>query len=382
MNTFCPLPFFSIEADPMGKCKVCCLSTETIPDIDLRTHTLTDAFNSNYMKNLRLEFLHNHQPDNCVRCWDEEAAGRTSKRMHSINKLRSVGIDATANSLQFIDLKLGNICNLKCRICGSFSSSKWAAEEIAISPKNTTARSNLKNGNWPRDSIDFWTDLKDNLNKVKYFEFTGGEPFLIEEHFDLLKFAVEQGHSHNIEIHYNTNTTVVPETGLAIWPHFKKVEIAVSVDDIAQRFEYQRYGAKWTETQENLERFRKLRAQSKNIVLQLCITVNALNVYYLDQITPWIQQQGFDFVYFNVLHSADHFSVKALNPAAKKHLVDKFANYTGPYESDIAGVIQFMQMDYPDRSTELVRVLKQSDTQRNQKYSDHHPEMAKIIDYA
>lgn len=381
MNTFCPLPFTSIEADPMGKCKVCCLSTETIPDIDLRTHTLSDAFNSDYMAEMRKQFLQNRKPDNCVRCWDEEAAGRSSKRMHSINKLRSVSIDADADQLQFIDLKLGNICNLKCRICGSFSSSKWAAEEIAISPNNSTARSNLKSGNWPRDSRDFWTDLRDNLHKVKYFEFTGGEPFLIEEHFQLLEFAVQQGHSKNIEIHYNTNTTIVPEKGLELWPHFKKVEIAVSVDDMYERFEYQRYGAKWTDTQDNLDKFRQLRDQSSNIVLQLCITVNALNVYYLDQIAPWIQQQHFDFVYWNVLHSADHFSIKALNPAAKKLVWEKFADYTGPYKDDILGVMQFMQMSYTDRSAELVRVLKLSDAHRNQKYSDHHPDMAQAINY-
>ena len=34
-----------------------------------------------------------------------------------------------------LDLKLGNICNSKCRICTSFASSQWAKEEIAIDPK-------------------------------------------------------------------------------------------------------------------------------------------------------------------------------------------------------------------------------------------------------
>jgi sulfatase maturation enzyme AslB (radical SAM superfamily) len=381
MNTFCPLPFTSIEADPMGKCKVCCLSTETIPNIDLREHTLTDAFHSDYMANLRQQFINNQRPDNCVRCWDEEAAGRTSKRMHSINKLLSVSIDAGTTDLQFLDLKLGNICNLKCRICGSFSSSKWAAEEIAISANNATARANLKSGNWPRNSRDFWTDLQQNLHKVKYFEFTGGEPFLIDEHFDLLEFAVQQGYSHNIEIHYNSNTTLVPDKGLELWPNFKKVEIALSIDDMADRFEYQRYGAVWSESLQNLQKFLDLRASSSNIVLQLCITVSALNVYYLDKIAPWIAHQGFDFVYWNVLHSADHFSIKALGSTAKKIVTDKFANYTGAYAADIAGIMQFMNMDYPDRSAELIRVLKQSDTQRKQKYSDHHPEMARAIGY-
>ena len=41
--------------------------------------------------------------------------------------------DWTTNSepmLKIIDFKLGNVWKLKCRICGSWSSSKWAQEEI------------------------------------------------------------------------------------------------------------------------------------------------------------------------------------------------------------------------------------------------------------
>ena len=55
-----------------------------------------------------------------------------SKRMISNIKF---GVDTTKKNLKFLDLKLGNICNLKCRICGSWSSSKWAQEEIKLGNK-------------------------------------------------------------------------------------------------------------------------------------------------------------------------------------------------------------------------------------------------------
>jgi sulfatase maturation enzyme AslB (radical SAM superfamily) len=242
-NSFCVLPFVSIEADPMGKCKVCCLSYDTIPDIDLKTDTLTQAFNSEYMNNLRQRFLNGEKPEGCNRCWSEEASGRTSKRMHSEMRLRKIIGEAqfaksTDGKLMFLDLKLGNICNLKCRICGSFSSSKWAQEEIEIFKENKIARQNLLNGRWPREANNFWKDLSQLLANTKYFEFTGGEPFLIDEHFDLLEMAVQMGYASNIEIHYNTNTTTLPKRGLELWPYFKLVEIALSIDDIGPRFEY------------------------------------------------------------------------------------------------------------------------------------------------
>ena len=379
MSNFCPLPFLSIEADPMGKCKVCCLSTETIPDIDLRKNTLTEAFNSDYMQNMRQAFIDGDMPTNCNRCWDEESAGRTSKRQHSIARLKDI---ADINGgLQFLDLKLGNICNLKCRICGSFSSSKWAAEEIAIYPNNQTARDNLERGRWPRESAAFWDDLKNILANVKYFEFTGGEPFLIDEHFDLLQFAVDNDYAKNIEIHYNTNTTQLPSRGLELWPHFKMVEIAVSIDDMGPRFEYQRYGASWIKAVENLEALRQLRANSHNIKLQLCLTVNVQNFYYIDEMCKWIPEQKFDFVYFNVLHDSWYYSIKSLNARAKFLINEKYYNYTGLYADEIHNLLRFMNQDKGSDCSKLVEILKQSDIQRGQKFSDHHKEMAIAIDY-
>ena len=384
LRNFCPLPFVSVEATPMGKARACCLSTEDIPDIDLRHNTLTEAFNSKYMDDLREQFINNEQPGSCQRCWSEEAAGRTSKRMHSENKLRSLGID-TANiwppKLQFLDLKLGNICNLKCRICGSFSSSKWAAEEIAMYSKNQSARNNLTNGRWVRESPLFWEDLGELVKDIKYFEFTGGEPFLIEEHFDLLATIVMTGYAQNIEIHYNTNTTVIPKLGLELWPHFKRVEIALSIDDIGDRFEYQRYGAKWKETLDNLDKFRKLRRESNNVTLQLCVTVNALNIYYLDELCAWMPRQKFNFVYFNMLHSAEHFCIKNLNDRAKDLINEKYSDYTGPYAEDIRNVLNFMNQGEGSDCSKLVNVLKSSDEQRGQRFSDAHPEMATAIGY-
>ena len=384
MRQFCPLPFLSVEATPMGKARACCLSTEDIPDIDLRHNTLTEAFNSKYMDDLRKKFVNWEQPSNCQRCWDEEAAGRTSKRMHSEHKLRSLGIDTNRlypHKLQFLDLKLGNICNLKCRICGSFSSSKWAGEEIAMYSKNQTARDNLANGRWVRESPRFWEDLREIMRDVKYIEFTGGEPFLIEEHFDLLAAVVYMNLANDIELHYNTNTTVVPKMGLELWPHFKRVEIAVSIDDMGERFEYQRYGTKWEETLANLDSFKRLRDGSRKITLQICATVNALNVYYLDDLARWISEQGFDFVYFNMLHSAEHFCIKNLNARAKFLVNSKYHDYAGPYAGEIQNILNFMNQGEGSDCSKLVNVLKSSDEQRGQKFSDSHQEMATAIGY-
>ena len=140
----CILPWISIETSPIGTARPCCLAKDEITYHDdlgveqkynLNTHTLEEIYHSRYMQILRRDFLYGHKPATCQRCWDEEAAGRVSKRMNSRIRLKEYydKVDWTntdPDQLWFIDLKLGNICNLKCRICGSWSSSTFAAEEL------------------------------------------------------------------------------------------------------------------------------------------------------------------------------------------------------------------------------------------------------------
>ena len=89
--------------------------------------------NTPQKKQDRAKMIAGERPKGCQSCWQEEDAGKTSKRQNSIYKMKQSLTDWTPNSeptLKFIDFKLGNVCNLKCRICGSWSSSKWAQEEM------------------------------------------------------------------------------------------------------------------------------------------------------------------------------------------------------------------------------------------------------------
>jgi MoaA/NifB/PqqE/SkfB family radical SAM enzyme len=389
-KNLCILPWISIEASPLGDIRPCCLSNENIynksGNLSLKNTTLSSAFNSSYMDNLRKEFIAGGKPQNCQRCWNEENSGRVSKRQNSWSRLHGFvkDIDFTRNDsgkLMFLDLKLGNICNLKCRICGSFSSSKWAQEEINIYLDNEKAKENLKRGRWPRESESFWKDLTNLLENTRYFEFTGGEPFLIDEHFDLLEKAVQLGYAKNIEIHYNTNGTTFPKRGLELWPHFKLIEIALSIDDIGPRFEYQRYGANWSEVNHNLEKFYELRKSNKNIVLQLCMTSNVQNFYYIDEMCEWITKQNFNSVYFNVLHDAWYFNIARLNKQSKDLIYNKLKNYGGPYNDEVKKLLDFMMQGKESDCSMLRVMLKNSDEQRNQKFSDHHSEIAAAIGY-
>ena len=89
----CILPWISIETSPIGTARPCCLAIEEITNSDgkkysLQENTLEEIYHSEYMQNLRLAFLNSEKPRTCQRCWDEEAAGRTSKRLNSRIRLK------------------------------------------------------------------------------------------------------------------------------------------------------------------------------------------------------------------------------------------------------------------------------------------------------
>lgn len=394
-NKFCVLPWISLEASPIGTVRPCCLADDEIVDnngkkFQLGQSTFHEIRNSEYMKSLREEFLNNQQPKTCRRCWAEEDAGRTSKRMHTLDRLKHLkNLDEFTNTvkpLMFVDFKLGNICNLKCRICGSWSSSTYAVEEITHTknnPKQSFAYQMLQQGRWPREQADFWRELEQHSDQLRYLEFTGGEPFMIEEHFDLLRVLVDRGLAHNIEIHYNTNGTQWPMVAEEIWKHFRHVEIAFSIDDVGARFEYQRSGAIWSEVEHNIDQFKLMRDRNSNISLQVCCTVNVFNVLYLAEVAEWIHSKNFDFVYWNMLHDAPQYSIAAL-PANAKEKIARILNlqiFPKEYDKDIKGIVAFMLNGVSTDGSVLRNSIRQVDQRRNQNLVTVESELAKLIGY-
>lgn len=399
-DKFCILPWVSLETSPIGTVRPCCLAKDEIVDDDnnkfqLRTSSFDQIRNSSYMQELRREFVAGELPKTCERCWAVEDSGGTSKRQHTINRLQHVVQEETwgeeAKDLIFLDLKLGNICNLKCRICGPWSSSTYASEEVGtvmtLDKKQTYAYQMLREGRWPRESPQFWSELDAIADQLRYLEFTGGEPFMIAEHFDFLQTLVDRGVAGNIEIHYNTNGTIYPERGIEIWPHFKTVEIAFSIDDIGARFEYQRSNAKWDEVLSNLYNFRKLRRQSKNIQLQLCCTISIWNVAYFDEIAAWASLFPWDFVYWNYLHDSPVWCIANVVDVVKDQIAMYLRNRLIPdqFVNDLQKIIDFMYSREGwmgcGRGGTLTYEIDRLDKLRNQSLVEVAPLLARFIHY-
>ena len=397
-DKFCVLPWISLETSPIGTVRPCCLAEDELVDnagdkFNLAQAKFTDIQNSNSMRKLRQEFIDRKQPQTCRKCFREERSGRTSKRMHTLDRLKHMIPDTDwtvdAKPLMFLDLKLGNICNLKCRICGSWSSSTFATEELNNLSANMDRKTNhhyqmLRQGAWPRENLSFWTEINQVVDQIKYIEFTGGEPFMIQEHFNMLQGLVDRGIAGNIEIHYNTNGTQYPEGAEKIWSHFKLVEIAFSIDDVGARFEYQRSNAVWSEVAANIARFKQLRDQYANIRLQVCSTVNVFNVYYLEELAQWNYAQGFDYIYWNMMHEAYYFSISTLPNKVKAAITTRLrscGSVSDAAQKEFDRIIDFMNNGVGLDGTNMRREMANLDRRREQDLRSVEPEFAALIEY-
>lgn len=390
--TACPLPWNSLDISPVGGFAPCCFYQEEILDekgqpYDPKTHSLAEVYNSEYMKKLRQLFRDGVRLQACSRCWKEEESGTLSKRqlyaMRWGHDSRAINWEEDDDrNLKMLSVSFGNTCNLKCRICSDKSSSKIAGEILANLPdhekKSSRAWHSLEKGRWISESRNLWEDPV--LDQVKYFDFAGGEPLLDKNHLVALKRFVDQGTAKDITIHYNTNGTIINDGLLEIWSHFKKIDLAVSIDDIGERFNYQRHGGQqfdWNLVSKNINHIKHNKAP--NTVLNIHCAVSVLNVFYLPELCDWIESVGFEDLHFSVLYNPPHLSllsmpVTAAQEGAQRLSAHQFSDRIKPFIDTVIGILSSRKKN---ENPEFVEHMIRLDSLRKENISKVQPELAK-----
>jgi MoaA/NifB/PqqE/SkfB family radical SAM enzyme len=174
------------------------------------------------------------------------------------------------------------------------------------------------------------------------------------------------------------------EFNAKIWQEFGRVDIAFSVDNVGDRFEYERYGAKWELANTIIDYIHFSQTTMPNITTQLCFTINIQNVYYLDELLAWADTKGFGSVYFNMMHSPDHMSVQRMTPAAQELVLNKLKTYfwtNAVYKREIDNIIKFIQQGTGSDGTEFLSKMQRTDAYRNQNFLNTHREIATAMGY-
>lgn len=384
------MPWTGIEITETGYYKPCCLYTHPLKDknkkaLNTVSHSIDEVFESQDMIDLRNQFMENQKPTGCERCWKEEESGKTSLRMLSWEKSSVLGeyhVKKNITASRTLGLKLGNTCNLKCRICGPEASSQWVNELIKEDPTKKTKLLDLsEKTRWPRKKNKMFDSIESSLKDIRYLQITGGEPFMIKEQFDMLERCVELGVANQIDVHYNTNGTHYPEHAIKnIWPHFKRMEIAFSIDGINQRFEYQRHPAVWDEVDNNIKRISA--SGLKNLSTQICTTINLFSIYYLDELAEKVDAWNPDYWHINCLHFPKEFDIQAL-PVNVKESISKRLEKCRYRKNEIQTAIQYLNQPSKNTPIDLAERRKNkiisTDNIRNESFEKVFPELYDLI---
>lgn len=323
-DTYCYFAMHSFSIHAHGKARTCCVSRDNTSNTFIEgkqinkisvdqiypnkkfksVDNLESYINDSALMNTRAAMLKGEKPDACSRCWNLEKHGIKSFREiqndtyknnidKTISHVRSDG-KLDISGIRYLDITLGNICNLKCRSCNPWNSHRWIEEGPSLPHvgwRETDYQTGKLSNENPWFVNAFNTGFFDSvLPNVDAINFLGGEPLVVIEHYSWLEYIIEKGWSKNIKLFYNTNGTTFPDRLFDIWKNFKEIHIGLSIDAIGELAYYVRHPSKWHVIEKNIKKLADHSAKEKNIFVQTHVTLSCLNLHDIPNILDWCKK--------------------------------------------------------------------------------------------
>ncbi len=337
-NTSCGFVWSGVSTDTMGRLRPCCTINSPLTDdtgepyrID-RVGDFERFWKSSTMQEIRKAGLENKWHKLCFKCQEQEEGGSSSQRM-IYNYLLPKNID-TIPKIKVFNLLLSNKCNMKCRMCSPKNSHLIGRES-----KTHGLESLWGNDVWGKDQTSTYSEpvsIDDDAivelveayhESLEEIQFAGGEPFLSDTQYMILKKLVDLGVSNKIKISYNTNGTIPMEQYYDLWKKFKTVSLSVSLDAADELANYIRYPTNWG----NINRvMRSLNSfSSETVHVKVHCLVQALNVLRLDDFMTWLYQyENISRVpSFSALVLPKHHHIRNIPLTLRKESATKLKNF-------------------------------------------------------
>ena len=389
----CVHSYNGLRVSNNGTTMPCCYWNENMPLKDKNgviiktdTHTIEDMMKSPDRLNLISDLENGIKNEGCNRCWEDEEYKGESRRTRDLKLGYS-----NEPIVKYLELNLGNTCNLACRMCSVGASIKWFDEHRALHDTNGGHSDDGVYKKWVReyyksyeDDSMFWKEMESQLSNVNYIDMYGGEPMLVKKQWETLKKSIELGYAKNQELHFNTNGTIFKEEYIDILNQFKRVVISFSIDAIENRFNYIRHHGDWEKVKENIESW--LKYKSDIINFDIAVTVTNLNIYYLDELVDWCLNMDLNPYFIDVWYP-DFYSPSNLPQSAKNLINKKFNIYLYNEEipqhivNGIKGSLQNMN-DNEMKDFVWQKFLKNNkflDESRKQSFEDTFKELNSVI---
>lgn len=210
-----------------GGVKTCCSGSYDLGSA--RTDTIDTIFSNPKYIQVKSELDTHQKSKYCSTCDYAETITPGISQRADFNKTWP-SYDGS-RTIKQIDLRWSNVCNLACRYCDAESSSEWA--KIMNEPVETTNRVYIQS---------ILDTVQKNRETIDCAYLLGGEP-LLQKHnealLDILRPETKIDLITNLSVKLDNNRIY------QLLKKFPNVLWNLSFDNVGDRFEYVRHGAKW-----------------------------------------------------------------------------------------------------------------------------------------
>lgn len=308
-DTYCPLPWMSAHSF-VGGVSPCCLWE----DDDIITEDTTEALHSEFFNNIRRDMLDGKKLKGCTQCYQQEAAGKESRRLSAIKEYGH----PKEIKLKSMDIGFDNVCNLKCRGCQSAASHLWYDDEIKMYGETISP-------------TKYWSYLAAaDVNDLEYVHVQGGEPLLSKNFNNFAGSLINSKNLNIMKLSYDTNGTVLPKDNiLNLINKVGKLRVGVSIDGLGKLQDYFRSGSKFEDVLKHLDFYKDLKTSrnEKSTELSVQITVNIYNVNTLIDMYEYFEKNFPEYaINHRVLYWPEQLSIKNLPVDYKENLIPLFSD--------------------------------------------------------
>ena len=422
---------------PSGTVNFCCVANGQIKTDDsfmefdgMQTGTpillnqggdMRDVWNSKHYKHIRRQMDTGERVVGCEPCYDLEDLGIPSYRTNYIkdwlgwhrnaDEIERIIEKSRENDYhvdeppQYLDFRLGTMCNLRCRMCQSQNSSAiykelkddelYSQEERDFVVKHTHWNDFSDYTQPWFDTPEFLDSVEEWLPNVNRLYFTGGEPTIIQRTYWILEKCVELGIAKDIDLVFNSNMTNIQPRFLDLLAKFRDVLMCLSVDGYAQYNEYIRSGSTWSIVDKHIRDY----AQSEvvgNILFSPVVQIyNILNITelldYAEEITKFSGRRiDISFLMNNYPKCLDIRNLpKHVRVEGQKRLRDwlNTSKYFKDDERNIAtveGIIKALEDENVNADAEKqMQIFKEYtellDSKRDQSFKDSIPDLWRML---
>lgn len=383
-DTACQKLWNHLYAGTDGNVNPCCLADHRFPLGNLDQHSVHDIIQNRAVK-IRSDMARGYRNRACATCYEQEDSGLKSGRQSCDPEMQTLQI-------KNIDIRVNNICNFKCRMCGEYFSSAIQAETIELYGQDTVMgfeKISLDNTKKQTKQQRLEKILPFVTNDLDSIYFAGGEPLIMAEHYAILDQLIMIANT-DLAVRYNTNLSTLVYKNLSVidrWQKFSNITVGASVDASGAVAEYLRHGTVWKDVMVNIH---VIKQQVPHVKLQITSTVSAFTIENLiDLQSRWIEQQLFSAEDLQVrVVTSPNFLSPAMLP---QHHKDRLGTVIRKHMRRLHGtaladqwhdVLQWMlKNDYTFALNDFRHRTSVLDAHRNESFVDIFPEFQDLYEF-